>query len=526
VPRNNEPEGTMDTTSREEADREQRLPGQEGGGVTLARGSLYLLVALAAGVALRYGFNFAIARILEPSAYGMFGVGDALLMILNLFVLSAFPWAVARFIAAGRRDVLKASLVGNFALGLLVCGALYGSYALGVVRLESAYLPIVLTVMAATMLLSIANVFVGAAQGTFRFGVVALLRLVVPISLPAVGVCLGLLGAGAPGVMLGYLVGAVITVLLGACYFRGLKFWRGRWVDGEVYLFTGPLLLGVLGTQLLMNVDILGVKFFSEGVVADELAGYYKAVLVLARFPAVLIVALMGAFFPFVSRDAVLEERVRGYSIRLLKYSFVFIFPLCLIIAVMPSQVITLVFPSDYAQGATALVVLSFGMFLLGLATILASFLQALGKATFPAIVLGTAVVLQVVLLSLLVPRYGTTGAAAATSISSGLSLVMLMARYVRIYRPEVRFADFAKLGVSSLVLVAFLFLFPLWNKGLVVCGAAVGYGLYIVVSIVLRWFNSTDATLILSGFLPKDSSIVNRAVSAVAVLSGETRQR
>ncbi len=494
--------------------------------VTLAQGSTILIVSFIIASVLKYGFHFSLGRLLDPADYGMLGIGEAILGVLALFIGAAFPLTVTRYLSRGKYGVIKASMLGNFLIGLIVCSLLYAFFTSGSLKLEgSGYHYIIIVVIAAVLIMSFGNVYVGALQGAFRFKEVGILRCVNGLALVVVGILLAVTGFGAAGAIMGYVLAALLTLGLGAYYSKALKPLGGKWIDSRLYLFATPLFIGILGTQLLMNVDILGVKFFSPDAVSDVLAGYYKAVIVWARIPVFMIMAMIGAFFPFISRYTSDREKVESYSSKFIKYAFIFIFPVNLTFMFIPTKVITLLYPEAYAQGGNALAILSLGMFLVVLITILATVFQAADKPTLPAMVLGSAVVFQIVLLYILVPRYGIAGAAMSTTISCALALCVLGLQYIQSYSTHLKPLNLGKIALASLLLVGFIALFPLQNKGLVLLCMVVGYALYVFTLIVLRFFQVDDAQSILSGILPSSNKLHIMTVKVVSVLNGIGRR-
>jgi O-antigen/teichoic acid export membrane protein len=491
----------------------------------LSLGSAFLLGAFILVSLLKLGFSLGMARLLDPAQYGMLGVGEALMMVLFLVIGSAFPWAVMRLMAVGRRDVVKSSLVGNLIVAVLACSLLYALFKLDVLRLSGGYLAVLVAVWASVVVGAAANVYTGALQGLFRFKQAAIIRCIDIVILLVLGFPLVALGYGAAGAMAGYVVGGVVSLFLAMYWVRDIGLRRGELVNRELYSLAFPLFLGVVGTQLLMNIDILGIKSFSP-VASDVMAGHYKAVLVLARIPVLVVTALMGAFFPFISRYSGVREKVRVYSSRMLKYVFVFILPISLALVVVPARTITVLFPDAYAAGGDALRVLSVGMFLLTLITIMGTLFQAVGRSKLVAAVLTPAVLLQIGLLYLLVPRYGLTGAASATTVSCCLGLSVLLFKYARAYVPEFKLSGVAKVAVACLLQGTLLYFFPMGNRALVVIALVLSYGLYLLVIGVLRFLEPADIRFILCGMLPKDSRFLRGATRFVSTLNGAGARR
>jgi len=489
-------------------------------GSTLAQGSAILVVAFLISVVFRYGFVFSLGRLFSPSKYGMFGVGEAILNILLLVISGSFPWVATKYLSTRRSGVIKASLLGNFLLAIAGCSLLYWGFISGAFDLGESYYSIILVVIAYILVAALANVYLGALQGAFKFKKIGIIRIVTLITLVGAGLVLALSGFGAPGAIAGYIFSALIMLGLGIYWSRDLKPWSGKLLDKEIYSLAVPLFIGILGVQLLMSIDILGVKFFSTTALSDTLSGYYKAVIVWARPPVFITLAMMGAFFPFISRYAADRNMVRNYTSKFIKYAFIFLFPLSLIMSIISSKALTIIYPQAYAQGGSALTILSIGMFLLVLITIIATVFQATHRPGLPALILGPMVALQIILLFLFVPKYELAGAAMATTISCALGLLFLGIIYVRSYGSGFNFSQVGKIALAALLTIGFLKVFPMPNKILVLISMAASYILYLFFMAVLRLFTATDAEFVFSGAMFHNHRLVEKAIKLVAGLN------
>jgi O-antigen/teichoic acid export membrane protein len=92
--------------------------------------------------------------------------------------------------------------------------------------------------------------------------------------------------------------------------------------------------------------------------------------------------------------------------------------PFCLVFCFAPTEMLTVLYGADYAGGATALVILVLGQ-LVNVATgSTGALLSMTGHQRSWMVLSSLALVLNIVLCVLLIPRFGFVGAAAGTSIS------------------------------------------------------------------------------------------------------------
>ena len=94
------------------------------------------------------------------------------------------------------------------------------------------------------------------------------------------------MGFEAFGAIVGITISAFITLILVVIITKDFTFYKTKgWAGSNVFFFALPMFFGTLGTTLLMNIDIIAVKFLTEGALFDTLSGYYRAALILAQVP-------------------------------------------------------------------------------------------------------------------------------------------------------------------------------------------------------------------------------------------------
>jgi len=468
--------------------------------VNVAKRSPLLLLSFALTTLLRYVFFLAVVRILSLELYGVLAVAESILMILGFTVSASFPWAVTRFTTLGESITIRPGLLGNFAVGALACAFFFIAYQLEILRLDqdSSYKTIVLMIMATVTLLSLSNIFQGYLLGTFRFGSVAFLRIGGAIAQLAVGLTLVMLGAGAEGALAGYISAAFVSLFIGLWVSKGVLRKTGPWINLQFTYFALTLMIGILGIHFIINVDQLAVKMFSPASSANVLSANYKAARLICTLPLYVITSLIGALFPISAEYSSDPEQLGIYVRKMLKYVFAFILPTYIALIVVPKEILSLIFPSEYTTASQALSILSPGVFLLILVAMFTAVLQGSGNPRKPALLLGAAIVIQSILLYILVPKYDIVGASMATSISSGLALVGLVIYYPRNFGLTLHWMNASRILCASLLMVIAIYIFPMTNLILVVTGISFGYLVFLVTLILSRYFDSQDKRLFL----------------------------
>ncbi|MCZ7355901.1 MAG: polysaccharide biosynthesis C-terminal domain-containing protein [Candidatus Methanoperedens sp.] len=469
-----------------------------------SKDTLLMLIVFAIGAFLNYTYNIVMGWLLTPQQYGILGVAISFLTILSLFVSSAFPLAVAKFLSEGIGDdvkhrVFKSSLVGNLGIALPVSFLFYGLYASGLIRLDSTYRPFVLFIIIALIISAVGGVYTSALQGMFRFKKFGLVSITTVATKLVFAVLLVLLGYGAFGAFSGLIASTAAGLLLSLIFTRDFKFWKtGGWESRRIYSFAFPLFVGTFFMTLLMNLDILGVKFLSEKVLSDTLTGYYRSALILAELPVFAAGALMGAMFPYISRYSSTNS---NYSNKTLKYTVLMICPVCIALFVIPSSMISLVFPPTYAAASGALGILAVGMAFFTVITALVGIFQAMHRPRVPAIILMLSIAVDVIALFFLVPRYGIIGAAASTTIACAAGLLGLTGVYLKCGFLEFELTKTLKILLAFILFGAIIFMFPSGTKLLTFLDLLAGFAAYTVILFSFRLLDGEDVRMFLAGF-------------------------
>lgn len=490
-----------------------------------SRDTLLMMLVFIIGALLNYVYNIAMGWLLSPDQYGILGVTISFLSILSLFVGAAFPLTVAKFLSEDNEDdikhrVFKSSLVGNLGIALLISSFFYALYTFRIIRLDSAYRPFVLLIILSMVLSSIGGVYNSALQGMFRFKKYGLIGIAMAAAKLIFAVLLVLLGLGAIGAFLGLIAAAIIGLLLAVAFTADFKYWKtGGWADKKIYSFALPMFFGTFFMTLIMNIDLLGVKFLSENVLSDTLTGYYRSALILAELPVFVVGALMGAMFPYISKYS---STINDYSNKTLKYTVLMIFPVSITLFVIPSSMIALVFPPSYAAAANALGILALGMGFFVIITALVGIFQAMHRPKVPPIILMFSVVIDVVALLFLVPEYGILGAAASTTIACASGLLGLTDVYSKYnsFKLELRYKNAVKILMAFILLGFLIFIFPHETRFLTFFDLVFSAAIYLFILFVFGLLKDDDIKIILTGFNFGNNEIIEKIIRGVKSLN------
>ena len=465
------------------------------------RHSAILIGAYISTSLLNYTFGVGLSWFFSPDQFGVLGVAQSLLLLVALAVGSGFTWTAAQDIAANginenTRRRFRSAFITNATLGLILAIGVWYIFSAGWLPLGPAYKRVIPLVGLTTFLLAARSVINGAARGLYRFTPVAL-NLVGEVAVKvAFGLALVAAGVGVEGVMFAFALGAAASLIHSLWIVRSAKLWRGRgWFEPQTLINTAPLFIGMLGTALILNLDVLGLKLLSPVGKGDHLAGLYQAAIILARTPVFIAQALTLVLFSYAAgQRGVLQnsaQKIVSYSRSALKSWTRLLVPGALVLILAPQAALSLFFPEQYHEARVSLQVASIGGLLLALSTLLIGVYQAEGKRRQPAIASGVAVIIQIITLILLVPAIGTLGAAVSLLLAGAVSLAGLTPLFWPELMPRLKAKDaWQHLGqinrnlLPLLTLSLLLILLPDGNRlmaGLKLSAAGLGYLLSLI---------------------------------------------
>lgn len=189
------------------------------------------------------------------------------------------------------------------------------------------------------------------------------------------------------------------------------------------YLWMSPTFAGILAASASINrIDFLVLS--KLGRLED--VGYYAAAYRINEMALMAPITLSIVLFPVFSRilaasEAQFESLLRG----VLRLEFIAGMPLALLLVIIAKPLLTLLFGAGYAASALILQLLIFVPVLAGLDQALTSVQLVHARQGDDLRVLASAAISYVVLLLVLIPPFGSVGAAIATLATGFLQLAM-----------------------------------------------------------------------------------------------------
>lgn len=181
--------------------------------------------------------------------------------------------------------------------------------------------------------------------------------------------------------------------------------------------FSLPLYVSSIAYILVANLDAVFVKEFLS---AAELSYYMAAKTLMTVF----------VFAPFAVSTVLLPETAKNMEIKKnLKLGVALTAGASILLAIpfllLPTTMLSIVYPENYLPAAQVLPVLSIAMVLFACSDVFASVWTGAGKPHYEGAVLGIAAAADAALLYLLVPKMGMLGAAFSLLIAYGIAILL-----------------------------------------------------------------------------------------------------
>ena len=376
----------------------------------------------------------ALARLLQPQGYGTFMLALTIFSIFELIARLGIANSAGRYIAEFKEKqpgqiphIVRFSLLFNLGAIALTSLVVLVSYEYIIAILGEPELAPFLIV--GTVLLIIGTVetyLIKVLQGFEAIRFIAILKMANPISRVVFALGLVVAGFGAIGAYVGYIISAILTVMLGA----GYLVFRLRNVGGgnppmesglrrRIAEYAIPLTATNSASILDKRVDTLLVGFFLSPIEV----GFYVLSDRVVKFLETPMDALGFTISPmFGSEKAAgnIDQISRIYETTLVNSMLIYI-PAAAGVVLVAEPLITLVFGTEYTGAAIILQVLSLFIIFKAITKQTDNGLNYLGRARDRAIYKGITAVLNVILNIILIPIFGVVGAAIATVITYGL---------------------------------------------------------------------------------------------------------
>jgi stage V sporulation protein B len=430
-----------------------------------------------------YVIHSGMGRILGPADYGRYGLVVTLTTMVVVLIGQGVPTAMAKYLGEiydtklGLIPVIKKQtakvqfvLIGSvtvifFLLSPVIARILGDPSLTNLFRISSLVIPA----------FALASFYFYYYTGLHRFKTQAWLKTI--RSVARLGFILGLAlyfkkyGLALEGAIAGYIF-APFFVYLAANFFdpykklkpEGIFDWR------KLLQYAWPMTLFLIAYEFLITIDLYLVK----GILRDDrLAGLYNGAITVGRIPYFLFYALTIIILPTVSKSTSSEnhsetKKLVSQSLRLM---VMFLLPISILMSVYSAPILQIFYGKKFIDAAGPMSILMSGVAFLTIFYVMAFALNGAGRVKAPMWIAFAGLAVNVALSYILIQKYALVGAAAATSITSGVAMILVLAYAFNFFGYLFKLSSFLKIVFASAILyilAMFLpgghFIFILWS--------------------------------------------------------------
>lgn len=216
--------------------------------------------------------------------------------------------------------------------------------------------------------------------------------------------------------------------------------------------YAWQIVIFFLAYELLISIDLYMVKAILHD---DYFTGIYNASLTLGRIPYYIFYALTVILLPVISKttsekDYKKTAEIIGQSLRLM---LILLVPAVILMSMYARPLIRLFYSHRYTSAAYPMSILVWGVGFLTIYYVFCFVMSGAEKVKKPMIMSILGLILNIILNYILIKRYGITGSAIATSITSAI-ITLFMLRHIRIdFGVRIRLKNFVKICIAAVVM-------------------------------------------------------------------------
>ena len=391
------------------------------------------IIILAIGLAT----SITLARILGPEGKGIYTLAVLLPMLIVTFANLGISPATVYYVAQGhysRREILGNNIL--FAFGIGAIGVLGGLVVVLFFQesifpgVAQGYLLLALALIPVNLFFAYLQSILLGAQRLKEFNLITIIQTF--LFLAFIVAALWFLKAGIMGALLAGVVAWLLTNVI-------LLFWAWK-VAGGISFKLNPAYLkkaSLYGIQAHL-ANILGFLnyridlFLINGFLNPAAVGFYAIAVGLVEKLWLISQAASTVLFPKVAAEN--DEQRRREFTPLVARTVLWVTALgALVLFFLGHWIIEFLFSAAFLPAVQPLQILLPGVVALSVWRLLANDLAGRGKPILNTYITGIAVVVNVVLNILWIPRYGIAGAAWASVASYGIALVIVLIVYCRL---------------------------------------------------------------------------------------------
>jgi O-antigen/teichoic acid export membrane protein len=417
----------------------------------LAKSTFVVSITLIISKILLYLYRIVIARKFGPEIYGLFTLSVVIVSWFRLFSGFGIKDGVIRYISLFRAKnekekiqyILKRSLIILVFTSIIASILLFFLSDFIAIRFFSnSKLTPFLKIFSATLPFTVlGSIFLSIVRGFEKIGWFVFISEVLGNFIQLIIlVLLIFLGISSNSVSVSYLVGTFSIFIV--AYFvskmsvpnilisnKKINNSKNKKTFKEMFAYSWPFLFYGVINFIFYWTDSFMIGIFKNA----ESVGYYNAAVPIAMTLYLPFSLFAQLFFPLVTKEFSKGkmETVKQLSQQVGKWIFMIVMPIFVIFMIFPGVFINILFGKEYLVAENSLRFLSIGALFVTISSISQELLSMKGKSKLILFNMIGATIINIILNLILIPKYGITGAAIATMLSSiVLSIVLFIQSY------------------------------------------------------------------------------------------------
>lgn len=386
------------------------------------RSSVRIFVSQLGGSIISFGGYILFARQLQAAELGIFFLFQMVVSLVAVPANLGRGNAVIKKISENNRP---STVFATSIIYLIISNILVFIVVLVAKEYINKYIgvSVALLVVAGVLLHSLYTLPINVLKGELRVGETAEINLIQKLIWISTGVVLIQHGLGAYGLiyalLVSYAIGAIVAVYkisiqIGTPSLQAAKslfnYWKYTtvsYVDSQIYNWA--------------DIAVIGLFLSQTNVGVYEIAWRVTTVVIL------LSTAIEQIILPQISswESSDLHKNIQELFPNAILASVFLVIPSFFGVLLLSTEILTIIFGSEYAAGSLALIILVFSKLVESVDRIVKNFLEGLNLPNLRMRAVGVSIPLNIVLNLIFVQQFGIVGAALATTLAFSSSTIL-----------------------------------------------------------------------------------------------------
>jgi len=482
----------------------------------IAQGSYVVFLGVLINLFLGFIIKVILVRFTTQEEYGIYAIAITITGIFTTISTLGLSEGSTRYIAYFRgkdekqnvQDTIFSSIIIGSISSILLMGISFSSSEIIATRIFNS--PEISLILKATSITIPFIVLINIGVAIFRGFEIANISVYINNILKNVAYSLLLitvvfLNLSFSEMVYAYVISIIITGIITAVYFVEKPPLKIKWNEIRVNYITRELLLNsipLLGVNILLLsmswTDTLMLGYFKT----PELAGAYNTAYPIAHLLSIVLSSISFLYVPIIaqlySKNQINELKLisRTYT----KWCFMLTLPIFFVIFIFPNFTLNLFFGPRYIGVSETLRILAFGCLLDSYFGFNYYTLLCAGKSKLLVNCSMVSAGLNIILNFILIPQYGTVGAAIASVSSFALIEIYMTGRLNKFFKVHPFTKSYIKITFISVVL---LYIFYIYKDSFVLSIFTVLMYLflflfiYAILLLLSRSLNQTDIEML-----------------------------